>query len=196
MCRRARARGWLHRPLARPALRSLSAARRVLLHNDNYNRREYVVRVLLKVVEGFTVDEAVNCMQASVCHCVYFMFGVHYVMRLHVWRGWQGGRACWRGGRRVEAPQAARHWSRGSPRALCCRAAAQPCAHRMCLPRRAELPRSHARPPGPGPAPQEAHVNGLALVTMCAQETAERYVESLRMNGLISTLEPAGPGGN
>lgn len=37
--------------------------RRVLLHNDNYNRREYVVRVLLKVVEGFTVDEAVNCMQ-------------------------------------------------------------------------------------------------------------------------------------
>ncbi len=41
---------------------------------------------------------------------------------------------------------------------------------------------------------QEAHINGLALVTMCAQEVAERYVESLRLNGLISTLEPAGPG--
>ena len=39
---------------------------RVLLHNDNYNKREYVVRVLLKVVDGFTVDEAVNCMQASI----------------------------------------------------------------------------------------------------------------------------------
>lgn len=75
---------------------------RVLLHNDTYNRREYVVRVLLKVVEGYTVDEAVNVMQ-------------------------------------------------------------------------------------------EAHINGLALVTMCAQEVAERYVESLRLNGLISTLEPAGP---
>lgn len=75
---------------------------RVLLHNDNYNRREYVVSVLLKIVEGFTVDEAVNCMQ-------------------------------------------------------------------------------------------EAHINGLALVTMCAQEVAERYVEGMRMNGLIATLEPAGP---
>ncbi|GAB4814171.1 hypothetical protein N2152v2_001217 [Parachlorella kessleri] len=71
---------------------------RVLLHNDNYNRREYVVQVLLKVVEGFTPDEAVN----------------------------------------------------------------------------------------------EAHINGLALVTMCAQEMAEVYVESMRLNGLIATLEPAG----
>lgn len=40
---------------------------------------------------------------------------------------------------------------------------------------------------------QEAHINGLALVTMCAQEVAERYVEGMRMNGLIATLEPAGP---
>lgn len=76
---------------------------RVLLHNDNYNRREYVVQVLMKVVEGTTVDDAVNIMQ-------------------------------------------------------------------------------------------EAHVNGLALVAQCAQDQAELYCESLRLNGLISTIEPAGGG--
>jgi len=27
---------------------------------------------------------------------------------------------------------------------------------------------------------------------MCAQEMAEVYVESMRLNGLIATLEPAG----
>lgn len=36
---------------------------RVMLHNDNYNRREYVVKILLKTVEGLTVDDAVNVMQ-------------------------------------------------------------------------------------------------------------------------------------
>ena len=70
-----------------------------MLHNDNYNRREYVVKILLKTVEGMTVDDAVNVMQ-------------------------------------------------------------------------------------------EAHETGVALVVACAQETAETYVESLRLNGLISTMEP------
>jgi ATP-dependent Clp protease adapter protein ClpS len=36
-----------------------------MLHNDNYNRREYVVKILLKTVEGLTVDDAVNVMQVS-----------------------------------------------------------------------------------------------------------------------------------
>lgn len=72
---------------------------KVMLHNDNYNRREYVVKILLKTVEGMTVDDAVNVMQ-------------------------------------------------------------------------------------------EAHETGVALVVACAQETAETYVESLRLNGLISTMEP------
>lgn len=36
---------------------------RVMLHNDTFNRREYVVSVILKVVDGYTVDEAVNVMQ-------------------------------------------------------------------------------------------------------------------------------------
>ncbi|KAI3431499.1 hypothetical protein D9Q98_004550 [Chlorella vulgaris] len=76
---------------------------RVLLHNDNYNRREYVVQVLLKVVEGTTVDDAVNIMN-------------------------------------------------------------------------------------------EAHANGLALVAECAQDKAEQYCESLRLNGLICTIEPSGGG--
>lgn len=34
-----------------------------MLHNDTFNRREYVVSVILKVVDGYTVDEAVNVMQ-------------------------------------------------------------------------------------------------------------------------------------
>jgi len=74
-----------------------------LLHNDDYNRREYVVQVLLKVVEGFTVEDALNVMQ-------------------------------------------------------------------------------------------EAHYNGLALVTVCAQDQAEDICEGMRSSGLISTIEPSGPG--
>lgn len=38
---------------------------RVMLHNDTVNRREYVVRVLMKVVDGLTVDDAVNVMQEA-----------------------------------------------------------------------------------------------------------------------------------
>ena len=34
-----------------------------MLHNDNFNKREYVVQVLLKVVKCMTVDDAVNVMQ-------------------------------------------------------------------------------------------------------------------------------------
>ncbi|KAK3015432.1 hypothetical protein RJ639_006142, partial [Escallonia herrerae] len=38
---------------------------RVMLHNDNYNKREYVVQVLMKVIPGMTVDTAVNIMQEA-----------------------------------------------------------------------------------------------------------------------------------
>lgn len=38
---------------------------RLMLHNDNFNRREYVVTVLMKVVDGVTVDDAVNIMQEA-----------------------------------------------------------------------------------------------------------------------------------
>lgn len=38
---------------------------KVMLHNDNYNRREYVVKILLKTIEGLTVDDAVNVMQVG-----------------------------------------------------------------------------------------------------------------------------------
>jgi len=36
----------------------------------------------------------------------------------------------------------------------------------------------------------EAHVNGIALVIVCAQEHAEFYAETLCNYGLMSTIEP------
>ena len=36
----------------------------------------------------------------------------------------------------------------------------------------------------------EAHTNGMALVITCAQEHAEFYCETLKNNGLSSTIEP------
>mmetsp|Transcript_13138 Transcript_13138/g.15912 ORF Transcript_13138/g.15912 Transcript_13138/m.15912 type:complete len:198 (+) Transcript_13138:254-847(+) len=41
---------------------------RVLLHNDNVNKREYVVQVLLKIIPGMTVDIAVNTMNEAHNH--------------------------------------------------------------------------------------------------------------------------------
>lgn len=40
----------------------------VMLHNDSVNRREYVVRVLLKVIKSLSVDDAVNAMQQAHLH--------------------------------------------------------------------------------------------------------------------------------
>ncbi|KAJ7969652.1 ATP-dependent Clp protease adapter protein ClpS [Quillaja saponaria] len=45
--------------------RKMAPPYRVLLHNDNYNKREYVVQVLMKVIPGMTVDIAVNVMQEA-----------------------------------------------------------------------------------------------------------------------------------
>jgi ATP-dependent Clp protease adaptor protein ClpS len=42
---------------------------------------------------------------------------------------------------------------------------------------------------------QEAHTNGVACLVSCPQEDAEKYCEGLRLNGLISTIEPAGGSG-
>lgn len=36
----------------------------------------------------------------------------------------------------------------------------------------------------------EAHTNGIALVITCAQEHAEFYCETLKDQGLTSTIEP------
>ncbi|KAL0912145.1 hypothetical protein M5K25_018098 [Dendrobium thyrsiflorum] len=41
---------------------------RVILHNDNFNKREYVVQVLMKVIPGMTLDTAVNVMQEAHCN--------------------------------------------------------------------------------------------------------------------------------
>ncbi|KAG6584370.1 ATP-dependent Clp protease adapter protein CLPS1, chloroplastic, partial [Cucurbita argyrosperma subsp. sororia] len=45
--------------------RKIAPPYQVLLHNDNYNKREYVVQVLMKVIPGMTVDNAVNIMQEA-----------------------------------------------------------------------------------------------------------------------------------
>ncbi|KAK6795789.1 hypothetical protein RDI58_009244 [Solanum bulbocastanum] len=45
--------------------RKMSPPYRVMLHNDNFNKREYVVQVLMKVIPGMTVDNAVNIMQEA-----------------------------------------------------------------------------------------------------------------------------------
>lgn len=37
----------------------------VLLHNDPYNKREYVVRVLIKVIDGFDMSDALRVMQEA-----------------------------------------------------------------------------------------------------------------------------------
>lgn len=45
--------------------RKMSPPFRVMLHNDNVNKREYVVQVLMKVIPGMTLDNAVNIMQEA-----------------------------------------------------------------------------------------------------------------------------------
>ena len=37
----------------------------MLLHNDDVNRREYVVQVLLKVVDGMSMDDAIQVMSEA-----------------------------------------------------------------------------------------------------------------------------------
>jgi len=55
---------------------------KVLLHNDNHNSREYVVRVLVKVVDCLSLDEAVSVMQ------VYFIFSVVLLLTLSIACSW------------------------------------------------------------------------------------------------------------
>ncbi|XP_062111179.1 ATP-dependent Clp protease adapter protein CLPS1, chloroplastic [Humulus lupulus] len=45
--------------------RKMAPPYRVILHNDNFNKREYVVQVLMKVIPGMTLDIAVNIMQVA-----------------------------------------------------------------------------------------------------------------------------------
>ncbi|KAL6003501.1 ATP-dependent Clp protease adapter protein CLPS1, chloroplastic [Asimina triloba] len=41
---------------------------RVILHNDNYNKREYVVQVLVKVIPGMLINVAIDIMQEAHYH--------------------------------------------------------------------------------------------------------------------------------
>lgn len=44
-------------------LLAIASASQLIAHRVKLCRREYVVRVLMKVVDGLTVDDAVNVMQ-------------------------------------------------------------------------------------------------------------------------------------
>lgn len=64
--------GVAERPALKPSLtpgkvgdRARSSPYRVMLHNDDVNKREAVVSVLMKVVDGMTVDDAVNVMNEA-----------------------------------------------------------------------------------------------------------------------------------
>ena len=50
---------------ATPCLTPRGALAQVLLHNDDVNRREYVVQVLLKVVDGMSMDDAIQVMSEA-----------------------------------------------------------------------------------------------------------------------------------
>uniref|UniRef100_A0A7N0ZSD0 Adaptor protein ClpS core domain-containing protein n=1 Tax=Kalanchoe fedtschenkoi TaxID=63787 RepID=A0A7N0ZSD0_KALFE len=56
---------WLCKWAGHRKSRKTSPPYRVILHNDNFNRREYVVQVLMKVIPGMTLDNAVNIMQEA-----------------------------------------------------------------------------------------------------------------------------------
>ena len=54
-----------HGTLAQYLCQDLRMALHLAADNDNYNRREYVVKVLIKVVEGYTVDDAAQVMEEA-----------------------------------------------------------------------------------------------------------------------------------
>ena len=65
---RARARPTRDHPSVHHATLCLTprgALAQVLLHNDDVNRREYVVQVLLKVVDGMSMDDAIQVMSEA-----------------------------------------------------------------------------------------------------------------------------------
>eukprot|EP00898_Chlorokybus_atmophyticus_P005808 jgi/Chlat1/6228/Chrsp44S05820 len=51
--------------LGKEQQRKMAPPYRVLLHNDDFNRREYVVQVLMKCIPSMTVDVAVNIMNEA-----------------------------------------------------------------------------------------------------------------------------------
>ena len=50
-----------------------------MLHNDSFNRREYVVKILLKVVDVITMADAVNIMQVIFVACLAAAAELRYI---------------------------------------------------------------------------------------------------------------------
>lgn len=179
-----------------------------MLHNDNYNRREYVVKILLKTVEGLTVDDAVNVMQVGDSRGQHV---AQQVAQLQLQREGQPG-----------ARSANKHCTQGSADSSTLASAVAACSLVVCGPPLWHVATAVVLLHGcvanaavmafaallqywwlqvliQTPCLhycccfcplQEAHETGVALVVACAQDTAETYVESLRLNGLISSMEP------
>ena len=166
-----------------------------------------MVQVLLKVVDGTTVDDAVNIMQeahmnglAMVTQCSQVCAGTLCVQCS--W--WREGLGC------LHAAQLAS----GSAGSCAGQGHAMSTAVRACTLARhgasvlwrpapalswwatmrwlgcSGLP---SRPPGHQVAPEK---NLASPLTPSLQDKAEQYCENLRLNGLISTIEPAGGGGS
>lgn len=141
---------------------------KVLLHNDDVNRREYVVQVLLKVIDGMTIDIA---LQVRV-----FFFFFHFLSHfspffLKVWVGSVLVVSC---------------LTHSCLTHSCLRLFPSLSLSLVLL---VFFSRAFQ-------VMQEANDYGTAVVVAgVAQPDAEKFCEGLRSCGLSSTIEPVGGGG-
>ncbi|THG03060.1 hypothetical protein TEA_010734 [Camellia sinensis var. sinensis] len=187
----------------------MSPPYRVLLHNDNYNKREYVVQVLMKVIPGMTVDNAVNIMQEAhingmsvviICaqvdaedHCMQLrgnglLSSVEPAsggwLEMVVVEAMRGGRRWWyyrRKSRKMSPPyRVLLHNDNYNKREYVVQVLMKVIPG-MTVDNAVNIM-------------QEAHINGMSVVIICAQVDAEDHCMQLRGNGLLSSVEPASGG--
>jgi ATP-dependent Clp protease adapter protein ClpS len=156
--------GWHCHPHRKETKKKKPPQYRVMLHNDSFNRREYVVKILLKVVDVITMADAVNIMQVNLnCCAAHFPYvaismpslAAFYLMHVSIFGAFKN-----------------------IPNSCC-----------LDMHRRAPHVVTAMKDRRPA-CLQKAHVDGLACVVSCPQEDAESYCEGLRGNGLISSVEP------
>ena len=139
---------------------------RVLLHNDTVNRSDYVVRVLVKVVDGLTEDTASGIMQVRQS-------------------GEEGEGKVWEDGLDDCSDDSMQQGEDFNPHHK---------THEPIRGIRNSSAAVHLISHSSAcPISQEAHTTGVALVTSCFQELAELYCQRLRGCGLRASLEPVRP---